>query len=148
MKSTYLEIFTMMERLDRLFSEVIERELHKIGAKDISAVQAMTLYNIGRNQLTIGELTHRGYYLGSNVSYNLRKMLQNHYVEQKPSEHDARTTYVNLSKKGLELYTNLDRALSQHADYLTVQVADEDGMKKFCGITHKLASFWATQLTQ
>ena len=33
------------------------------------------LFNIGDAEMTVGELTLRGCYLGSNVSYNVRKMV-------------------------------------------------------------------------
>ncbi|MDP2193661.1 MAG: helix-turn-helix domain-containing protein, partial [Alphaproteobacteria bacterium] len=94
MKDTYLESVIMVERVHRLFLEVLKIELEKIGVIDINNVQSLVLYNIGEGQLTVGELTNRGYYLGSNVSYNLRKMVQYDYVEQIQSAHDKRSSYV------------------------------------------------------
>ena len=104
MKDSYFEAVVMIERLHRLFLEVVKMELDKLHTRDINNVQALVLYNIGKSQLTVGELTNRGYYLGSNVSYNLRKMVQNDYVLQVPSPHDRRSSHVKLSAKGLELF--------------------------------------------
>jgi DNA-binding MarR family transcriptional regulator len=137
-----------LKRLHRLFLEVIKIELDRLGTPDINNVQALVLYNIGENQLTVGELTNRGYYLGSNVSYNLRKMVQNDYVIQIPSPHDRRSSHVKLSEKGLVLFAKLDKVLSGHAHNLTEQVAKEKDMGAFVETLRKLESFWSSFLTR
>ena len=76
MKEEYFDSVQALERLHRLFLDVVKAELDHLAIFDINNVQTIVLCNIGTNQLTIGELTNRGYYLGSNVSYNLRKMVQ------------------------------------------------------------------------
>ena len=81
MKESYFEAVVMIERLHRLFLELIKLELDRMKRRDINNVQALVLYNIGENQLTVGELTNRGYYLGSIVSYNLRKLVKYCFVE-------------------------------------------------------------------
>ena len=64
MKESYFDVVVMIERLHRLFLEVVREELDRLSKQDITNVQALILYNIGRNnQLTVGELTNRGYYL-------------------------------------------------------------------------------------
>ena len=118
MKGAYFESVIMIERLHRLFLEVIKIELDRMGVRDINNVQCLVLYNIGTEEVTVGELTNRGYYLGSNVSYNLRKMVQNQYLIQEPSPHDRRSSHVKLSKKGLELFNKFDGLLDMHANHL------------------------------
>ncbi len=54
----------------------IKDEFDRRGRSDINAVQALLLYNIGDSELTAGELRTRGYYLGSNVSYNVKKLVE------------------------------------------------------------------------
>ena len=76
MKNAYLETIRLIERLHRQFLEVVKTELDRLGVKDINNVQSLILTNIGTDQLTVGELTDRGYYLGSNVSYNVKKMVE------------------------------------------------------------------------
>ena len=80
MKDSYLEAIKLIERLHRQFLEVVKTELDRNGIEDINNVQALILFNIGSDELTVGELTNRGYYLGSNVSYNVRKMVENGYL--------------------------------------------------------------------
>lgn len=100
MKEEYLSVIRLIERLHRQFLEVVKGEIDRMGIRDINNIQALILYNIGDDELTVGELTHRGYYLGSNVSYNVRKMVENGYLEQERSTHDRRSIRVRLSDKG------------------------------------------------
>ena len=148
MKDSYFEAVVMIERLHRLFLEVVKLELDKLHTRDINNVQALVLYNIGKSQLTVGELTNRGYYLGSNVSYNLRKMVQNHYVLQVPSPHDKRSSHVKLSPKGLELFEKIDKILGSQAGALSKEVANADDMNGFCQTLRKLETFWSDLLTR
>jgi DNA-binding MarR family transcriptional regulator len=145
MKESYFESVVMIERLHRLFLEVVRGELDKMGIRDINNVQALILYNIGHNQLTVGELTNRGYYLGSNVSYNLRKMVQNKYVEQLPSPHDRRSSHVKLSTKGIELYNKIDGILTGHTISLS-QSLNAEQFLNFCDALRKLEAFWTSFL--
>jgi DNA-binding MarR family transcriptional regulator len=148
MKDAYFEAVVMIERLHRLFLEVVKMELDRLHTRDINNVQALVLYNIGQSQLTVGELTNRGYYLGSNVSYNLRKMVQNDYVSQVPSPHDRRSSHVKLSSKGLELFAKLDKVLGHQADFLNKEVAGPQDMDAFCQTLRKLEIFWSSLLTR
>ena len=79
MKKTYLATIVLLERMHRQFLEVIKSELEGHDIRDTNNVQALILYNIGGDELTVGELTLRGYYLGSNVSYNVKKMTEHGY---------------------------------------------------------------------
>ena len=96
-KETYCETIRLIERLHRQFLEVVKGELDRIGIEDINNVQALILSNVGREEMTVGELTNRGYYLGSNVSYNVKKMVENGYLVQERSTHDRRSIRVRVS---------------------------------------------------
>ena len=104
----YYDSIQLIERLHRRFLDVLKVELDRKGIQDINNVQAMILYNIGDEDMTVGELTLRGYYLGSNVSYNVKKMVENDYLEQERSVHDKRSIRVKLSEKGSELRQLID----------------------------------------
>src|SRR3954466_3258231 len=119
MNNPYLEVISLVERLHRQFMEVMKLELEGSGVHDINNVQAMMLFNIGDVQMTVGELTLRGCYLGSNVSYNVQKKVENDYLIQERSEHDRRTIYVRLSPKGLALRDSLSQMHERHLDMLT-----------------------------
>lgn len=108
MKQLYTETILLIERLHRRFLDVINTELERLRIDDINNVQTLILYNISTEQLTIGELTNRGYYLGSNVSYNVKKLVENKYLLQEKALHDRRSVRIKLSEKGLQLCQQID----------------------------------------
>jgi DNA-binding MarR family transcriptional regulator len=93
----------LIERLHRLLLDVIKDEFERLGRSDVNSVQALLLYNIGDAELTAGELTSRGYYLGSNVSYNLKKLVESGYINHQRSSTDRRSVRVRLTDKGREV---------------------------------------------
>src|SRR5271170_2716470 len=99
MASEYLEVISLIERLHRHFLEVVKLELDGLQIHDINNVQALMLFNIGDAEMTVGELILRGCYLGSNVSYNVKKMVENEYLSHERSVHDRRSIHVRLTEK-------------------------------------------------
>ena len=99
-RSEYLQGLRLIERLHRLLLDVIKDEFDRLGEFDLNSVQALLLYNIGDSELTAGELKSRGYYLGSNVSYNLKKLVETGFIDYKRSETDRRSVRVSLSETG------------------------------------------------
>ena len=110
--TAYYESIQLIERLHRHFLDVLKVELDKKGMQDINNVQSMILYNIGDDELTVGELTIRGYYLGSNVSYNVKKMVENGYLVQERSVHDKRSIRVRLQLMNRILASGFSRSTS------------------------------------
>src|SRR5689334_7015673 len=105
LKPLYMEALTLVERLHRRLLDVIKDEFDRSGRSDVNSVQALLLFNIGDSELTAGELRTRGYYLGSNVSYNLKKLVDMGYLHYKRSEVDRRSVRVSLTEKGKEACT-------------------------------------------
>src|SRR2546428_7602054 len=101
--ATYLDVILLIERLHRQLVEVVSLELDSFGIYDINNMQTLMLFNIRDAEMTIGELTTRGAYLGSNVSYNVKKMVENGYLVQERSLHDRRSIHVRLTTKGRRL---------------------------------------------
>ena len=99
-RSEYLQGLRLIERLHRLLLDVIKDEFDRLGGAELNSVQALLLYNIGESELTAGELKTRGYYLGSNVSYNLKKLVDMGYLHYKRSETDRRSVRVSLTQRG------------------------------------------------
>src|SRR6202790_1129578 len=114
MQTAYLDVIALIERLHRQFLEVVKLELDTQGVHDINNVQAMILFNIGDLEMTVGELTLRGCYLGSNVSYNVKKMVENGYLVQERSVHDRRSFHVRLTDKGRDLRDRLSVMHRRH----------------------------------
>ena len=73
MNQVYKETIAVLERMHRQCLYSLKRGLENRGIYEISNVQGLILYNVGDDQLTVGELTQKGCYHGSNVSYNLKK---------------------------------------------------------------------------
>lgn len=127
MKDIYTEAVSMIERLHRRFLDVVNTELERMKTDDINNVQALILYNINTEELTIGELTNRGFYLGSNVSYNVKKLVENGYLEQEKAPHDKRSVRIKLSEKGLALCKRID-ALHQRNIEMINKVIDDNAL--------------------
>ena len=126
MKENYYNSIVMIEKLHLLFLEILKYELKKLNTNDINNIQALVLYNIGENKISVGGLTSHGYYLGSNVSYNLRKMVENGYIMQTLNDYDRRSSEVKLTQKGLEMYKKMDVIFEQHSKYLNENNIDEN----------------------
>lgn len=122
MKEIYTEAVLMIERLHRRFLDVVNTELERMKTDDINNVQALILYNINTEELTIGELTNRGFYLGSNVSYNVKKLVENGYLEQEKAPHDKRSIRIKLSDKGLALCKRVDDLYQRNVDGLSKEM--------------------------
>ena len=144
MKAAYLETITLVERLHRQCLEIIKAELDRRGVRDLNNVQALIIYNIGEEELSVGELTHRGYYLGSNVSYNVKKMVENGYLIQERSLHDRRSFHVRASDKGLEIYRAISTLFDRQADELSGNQISEDALTEANQALKRLQQFWST----
>lgn len=145
MKQAYLATIIALERMHRQFLEVVKAELETLGIHDINNVQALILYNIGTDELTVGELTHRGYYLGSNVSYNVKKMVENDFLKQERSTHDRRSVRVSLTEKGLKLRGSIDVMFGRHVEQVSERIDGEELVSANAGL-RKLERFWLQQL--
>ncbi len=145
-KSEYLQVIALIERLHRQFLEVVKDELERLGVQDINNIQALILYNIGEDELTVGELTARGYYLGSNVSYNVRKMVENDYLIQERSTHDRRSLRVRLPERGLTLYRKLDQMFQRHVEDLESGFALGEELKLANKALNRLERFWISAI--
>lgn len=147
MPKTYYETVQLIERMHRHFLDVLKIEIEKIGIQDINNVQALILYNIGADDLTVGELTVRGYYLGSNVSYNVKKMVEAGYLVQERSQHDRRSVRVHLSDKGKELKIKLSEIFTRHMSELQTVELNEEKLTLFNERMRLLERFWASRST-
>lgn len=142
MKEVYIESILLIERLHRRFLDVIKIELDRLKIEDINNVQTLILYNINSEQLTIGELTQRGYYLGSNVSYNVNQLVESGYLVKEKSPHDKRSARVKLSEKGLELCKRVDDLYQRNVDALKQGKPDVQGLTSMNATLKQLEQFW------
>ena len=150
MTNGYLETISLVERLHRHFLEVVKLELDGLGIHDINNVQGMMLFNIGDAEMTVGELTLRGCYLGSNVSYNVKKMVENGYLTQERSLHDRRSIRVRLTEKGTKLRDGVSGMLQRHFEMLSQTALTVDDLCAVSIRLRRLEGLWirASDLVQ
>lgn len=147
LRKSYLETLNLVERLHRHLLDVIKDELDRRDEREINSVQALLLFNVGDQELTAGELRTRGHYLGSNVSYNLKKLVESGYIHHERSEADRRSVLVRLTEKGEQVRVMLKDLFDRHLGSLeavgNVGGADMEGLN----VTLKrLERFWIDQV--
>jgi DNA-binding MarR family transcriptional regulator len=143
----YLEALTLVERLHRRLLDVIKDEFDRRGRADINSVQALLLYNIGDKELTAGELRTRGYYLGSNVSYNLKKLVEMGFLDHQRSRVDRRSVRIRLTAQGQEIRRIVDALYQKHVK--TVEQVGGISNEEFANLNkslHRLERFWTDQI--
>lgn len=144
---SYLRLLQLIERLHRQLLEVIKDELDRTDQKDINAVQSLLLYNIGDSELTAGELRSRGHYLGSNVSYNLKKLVEAGYISHQRSDADRRSVRVRLTDKGHAVRDRISHLFQRHLGSVEKVGDVHDSMVTTTNLTlERLERFWADQI--
>lgn len=143
----YLESLALVERMHRLLLDVIKDEFERLGILDINAVQALLLFNIGENEVTAGELKSRGYYQGSNVSYNLKKLVEAGYMHHQRCEIDRRSVRVRLTPQGRQVRDVVADLFVRHAEALEAKdVFTPDAMEASNAALRRLERFWSEQI--
>ena len=144
---SYLQALHLVERLHRRLLDVIKDEFDRRGREDVNSVQALLLYNIGDKELTASELRSKGYYLGSNVSYNVKKLVEAGYLHHARSKVDRRSVRISLTNKGREIHDIIDRLYDKHSR--TIQpiggISDDD-FSRLNQALGRLERFWTDQI--
>ncbi|MEZ0278717.1 transcriptional regulator LdtR [Methyloceanibacter sp.] len=147
LKGRYLVSLKLVERLHRLLLDVVKDEFERLGRADVNNVQALLLYNIGDAELTAGELTSRGYYLGSNVSYNLKKLVDAGYIHHQRSTTDRRSVRVRLTEKGQEVCQVVNNLYQRQLKSLQqVGGIGTDDLETLNKALIRLERFWTDQI--
>ncbi len=143
----YLDVLSLVERLHRLLLDVVKDEFERVGLLEINSVQALLLFNIGDNEVTAGELKTRGYYQGSNVSYNLKKLVEMGYMHHQRCEIDRRSVRVRLTEKGREVRDMVSDLFERHADGLQSKgVLDSQGIEDISTALKRVERYWTEQI--
>ena len=145
--ASYLEGLALIERLHRLLLDVIKDEFERVGVLEINSVQALLLFNIGDNEVTAGELKSRGYYQGSNVSYNLKKLVDMGYMHHQRCEIDRRSVRVRLTEKGRHIRDTVAGLFARHAEGMQDrEVLDLAQLDELTTGLRRLERFWSDQI--
>lgn len=146
-RAHYLETLNKVERLHRHLLDVIKDELDRKSLRDVNSVQALLLYNIGDAEMTAGELRTRGHYLGSNVSYNLKKLVEAGYIHHARSDLDRRSVRVRLTEKGREINRTVAGLFERHTHSVEkvggINAEEFETMNK---VLQRLERFWSDQI--
>lgn len=145
--SGYLDTLILVERLHRLLLDVIKDEFERLGVLEINAVQGLLLFNIGDNEVTAGELKTRGYYQGSNVSYNLKKMVEMGYMHHQRCQIDRRAVRVRLTEKGRGVRDAVSELFGRHAEGIRhTGVLSDAGLIEIVSTLRRVERYWADQI--
>ena len=147
LRTLYLDALTLVERLHRRLLDVIKDEFDRMGRSDINSVQALLLFNIGDSELTAGELRTRGYYLGSNVSYNLKKLVDSGFIRHQRSRVDRRSVRVSLTETGLEVARVVNELYNRHIQSIEkVGGISSEDFRLMNKALQRLERFWTDQI--
>jgi DNA-binding MarR family transcriptional regulator len=146
-KSRYLEALHLVERLHRRLLDVIKDEFERQGRDDVNSVQALLLYNIGDKELTASELRTRGYYLGSNVSYNVKKLVEMGYLHHARSRVDRRSVRISLTDKGRQVHDVIQALYNKHARTIEpIGGISQTDFERLNQALFRLERFWTDQI--
>ena len=146
-RSLYLESLQLVERLHRRLLDVIKDEFDRQGRSDVNAVQALLLFNIGNSELTAGELRSRGYYLGSNVSYNVKKLVDLGFINHQRSRIDRRSVRISLTETGTEIAETVAKLYERHITSIDkVGGIGTDEFTQMNKLLQRLDRFWNDQI--
>jgi len=142
-RTLYLESLQLVERLHRRLLDVVKDEFDRNGRSDINAIQALLLFNIGSSELTAGELRSRGYYLGSNVSYNVKKLVELGFINHERSKTDRRSVRISLTPKGGEIADVVTKLYERHIGSIEqVGGIGSDEFQQMNRALQRLDRFW------
>lgn len=143
MNKDYVELTQLIERLHRRFLDVLRTELKRMGIRDLNGVQALLLANIGEEEIVIRDLIERGYYQGSNVSYNIKKLTDMGYLDQERAEHDRRSVTIRLTDKARDIVKSVRDLEARNAEEFIGQLGNEEQIADVVGTLRQLERTWA-----
>lgn len=143
----YLDSLSLVERLHRLLLDVLKDEFERVGILEINSVQALLLFNVGDNEVTAGELKSRGYYQGSNVSYNLKKLVDMGYMHHQRCEIDRRAVRVKLTAKGRNIHQMVSNLFERHAEGMQSRgVLGLESIEQINSQLRRIERYWTDQI--
>jgi DNA-binding MarR family transcriptional regulator len=143
LKKEYLELTHLIERLHRRFLDVLRTELNRLGVRDINGVQALLLTNIGEEEIVIRDLVERGYYQGSNVSYNIKKLVELGYLDQERTSHDKRSVSIKLTEKAIGIVEKIRELEESNAVSFSEKQKSKNEIEETLGSLRRLERVWA-----
>lgn len=122
--SNFVKLMKIMETLSRSFNNSIKTGLENVGVFDINSHQAMIVYNIGSEKVTVGDVIKNGYYQGQNPTYSIKKLINKGYLVKDKNEFDARSCFVYLTDKGFSLMKVVEEVILSQEERLNIPDID------------------------
>ena len=104
------------------------------------------LANIGDEEISVRDLIERGYYLGSNASYNLKNLVDGGYVDRQASERDRRSARLKVSAKGRAILDALANLNNTMAEPLLKQEAEAHELEATYRTLRRLERRWSDSI--
>lgn len=146
MDDAFEQLTQMIERLHRRMLDVIRYELEEAGVSDINPAQALMLTKIEGREVALRDIIERGYYIGSNASYNIKQLVDTGYVTQKRSAHDKRSVKVSLTEKGDEICGRFASFAARQNEKLFSDAASQKSLTETIGVLRRLEQEWSEYL--
>lgn len=146
MKATIVKANDLFARMNAIFMEIIRFELERVSVYNLTAAQYMILHHLKDGKIPIGDIPSRSHYFGTNISYNVKKMVEAEYLHQEKAKHDQRTHYVFISEKSKKLLVKMDIALEEHAELLVKYGISKEDIKNALNLISKIDDFWTYTL--
>jgi DNA-binding MarR family transcriptional regulator len=144
----YLEALKLVERVHKALFDVIKDALERRGRSDVNPTQALLVYGIGEKDFAACELRTRGYYLGSNVSYNLKKLVEMGLLDYQRSRDDRRSVRVKVTDKGRQVRDIVDALYQRHVNAVEqVGGISTDEIMILNKSLRRLDRFWEDQIS-
>ena len=142
MNDLYLNVIQLLPKIHRQFMDVVKKDLEGLKIHDINNVQSIMLFSIGDTMLSVGDLILSGVYIGSNVSYHVKRMVENGYLTQEHSRYDRRVSHVRVTDKGRKLREELTMTHQRRIDLLSDVALSSDELQAAMSVLRLLDRFW------
>jgi DNA-binding MarR family transcriptional regulator len=142
----HLEIVRIIDRLYRRYTDLMRVDLTRLGNEDVSPSQIMMLFTIGGGELSVRDLLDRGYYLGSNASYNLKQLVDGNYIEREISSRDRRSARISLSAKGQALCDEVRRCHDSYHREIARDPVEARNLEVTYQVLRRLEDVWTATL--
>ena len=145
-EDTYGRLTRLIERLHRRHLDILRLELDRLGIDSINPAQALMLLRLDGKPVAVRDLIERGYYLGSNVSYNIKQLVKAGYTEQERSPHDRRSLRILVTEAGHRLCASLNQAETTYAGAMATNSGELEDLQAACRALRHLEQLWAEHL--
>lgn len=144
---SFLKSLSLLEQAHRRLHDVVKDDLERSGEDSLTGVQALLLYEIGVDETPASALRARGAFAGTSLSYNVKKLQEGGYLNQRRSDEDKRAVRLSLTERGLKVRARVAALFEKQATALepTASVRFDD-LQQMNKTVSRLERFWSDQI--